>query len=238
MNSATEASERSGRSVLFARPAKRDLRQALTGGADPTSISSRLRRRRFDVLVRTFPDLGEMRVVDLGGRPSMWEQLPVRPRHVLCVNLEPHDPVPSRVATKTGDVCDPEFVRSLGTFDLAYSNSTIEHVGGHSRRRQFADAVRSLAPRYWVQTPNRYFPIEPHVVFPGFQYLPTRLKITIAARWPLSPLGTHGDLAEEVLAIDLLSLTDLRLYFPGANVWRERLAGLTKSLVVYEPARR
>ena len=176
-----------------------------------------------------------MRVIDLGGRPSMWEQLPVRPRHVVCVNLERHDPIGSWVSTETGDVCDPGFVGGIGTFDLVYSNSTIEHVGGHARRIQFADAVRSFAPRYWVQTPNRYFPIEPHVVFPAFQFLPTRLKIAVAAHWPLSPLGTHGDLVEEILDIELVSLTDLRFYFPGARIWKERVAGLTKSLTAYSP---
>jgi hypothetical protein len=209
------------------------LRNALTGGTNPGSLSSRLRRQRFAALSRTFPDLAEMRVVDLGGRPSMWDQLPVRPRHVVCVNLERHDPIGDWVTTETGDVCDPDVVGRLGTFDLVYSNSTIEHVGGHARRVQFADAVRSLAPRYWVQTPNRYFPIEPHAVFPGFQFLPARLKIAVAAHWPLSPLGTHGELAEEVLEIELVSLTELRFYFPGASIWKERVAGLTKSLTAY-----
>lgn len=216
--------------------AKKGLRDALTGGRTPSSVSSRLRRHRFAALCRIFPDLAEMRIIDLGGRPSMWEQMPTRPRHVLCVNLEPHEPVGNWVSTVTGDVCDPGFVGELGTFDLAYSNSTIEHVGGHRQRVQFAEAVRSLAPRYWVQTPNRYFPIEPHVVFPGFQFLPTRVKVAVARRWPLSPLGTHGDLLEEVLGIELVSLTDLRFYFPDAAIWKERVAGATKSLTAYRTA--
>jgi hypothetical protein len=53
----------------------------------------------------------------------------------------------------------------------------------------------------------------------------------VAARWPLSPLGTGGDLDDEILAIDLLSASELRHYFPQATIWRERVAGLTKSLV-------
>ncbi len=37
----------------------------------------------------------------------------------------------------------------------------------------------------WVQTPYRYFPIEPHWIFPGFQFLPLSARTEISRRWPL-----------------------------------------------------
>ena len=210
----------------------RPVRASLTGPEGSGSLSAALRRRRARALLEEFPDLGGMAVVDLGGRPSTWEAAEVRPSSVVCVNVEgaPGDRG-NWLRCVTGDVCDRRFVETLGTFDLVYSNSTIEHVGGHARRLAFADAVRKLAPRYWVQTPNRYFPVEPHAVFPAFQFLPVRARRAVARRWPLSPLGTGGDLLEEILSIELLSATELRFYFPDARIWKERLAGLTKSLV-------
>lgn len=208
-------------------------RSVLTGSTNPASMSSRLRRRRFSALCKAFPGLADMSVIDLGGRPSMWEHLSVQPRQVVCVNIESHESVGDKITTVQADVCDIDLVRTLGTFDLAYSNSTIEHVGGHARRMEFARAIRAFAPRYWVQTPNRYFPIEPHAVFPGFQFLPTRVKMAVARHWPLSPLGSHGDLVEEILNIELLAATDLRFYFPEAKIWRERFLGVAKSLTVY-----
>lgn len=51
-------------------------------------------------------------------------------------------------------------------FGLVYSNSLIEHLGGHARRAAFAEQVRSLAPRHWVQTPYRYSLIKPHWLVP------------------------------------------------------------------------
>lgn len=209
------------------------MRATLTDTSDTRSLSSALRRRRFDALRRTFPDLGDMSVVDLGGRPSTWMHLDVRPRSVLCVNIEDHEDVDAALTSVVGDVCDAGLVSRLGTFDLVYSNSTIEHVGGHARRRQFSDAVRRLGPRYWVQTPNRYFPVEPHAVFPAFQFLPVRARRAIARHWPLSPLGSGGDLLEEIMDIELLTAFELRVYFPDAQIWKERLAGVTKSLVAY-----
>lgn len=207
------------------------VRDALTS-AHPRSLSSALRRRRYEWLLAVFPDLEEMRVLDLGGRPNHWLGHDVVPSQVVCLNLEAWDPLPDGPVTMVqGDACDVDVVRRLGLFDLAFSNSVIEHVGGHDARLRFADAVRAAAERYWVQTPNRYFPIEPHAVWPGFQFLPVTARRYVAERWPLSPLGTEGDLTDEILGIDLLSATMLRHYFPEAAILRERVAGLTKSLV-------
>lgn len=207
------------------------IREALTG-SNAGSLSSALRRRRYHRMVTAFPGFEAMRVLDLGGRPSSWRGREVLPAQVVCLNLEGHEPLAEGpVVAVQGDACDLDAVRRLGHFDLVYSNSTIEHVGGHARRLQFALTVTSTADRYWVQTPNRYFPVEPHAVFPAFQFLPVRTRRYVAERWPLSPLGGNQDLTDEILTIDLLSVTELRHYFPDATIWRERIAGIAKSLV-------
>ncbi len=56
-------------------------------------------------------------------------------------------------------------------FDIAFSNSVIEHVPPELQAA-FAAEVSRVADRYFVQTPNRYFPIEPHYQLPLFQFLP------------------------------------------------------------------
>lgn len=65
----------------------------------------------------------------------------------------------------------------------------LEHVGGHEQRSDFARWVRELGTHYWVQTPNRYFPVEPHWLFPGFQFPPDRTRAHVMRRWPLGSGG-------------------------------------------------
>ncbi|SCL66727.1 hypothetical protein GA0070606_4393 [Micromonospora citrea] len=198
------------------------------------SWSARQRRRRADWLVRTFPDLGRMHVVDLGGRLGTWARADVRPAHVHVVNLErPPVDVPEWAQVDQADACDLPARIAARRYDLVFSNSVLEHVGGHERRLRFADAVRGLADRHWVQTPYRYFPIEPHWIAPGMQFLPVRLRTAFARRWPLGhkPTRTHEAAIHQVLWTELLDRSQMRHYFPDSRILVERIAGLPKSLI-------
>jgi hypothetical protein len=208
----------------------------LTDGRNPQSLAARIRAKRWERLLGEFPDFTQMRVLDLGGTPGDWRAAPHRPAAVTVVNIDRNHCVgeqPSFVTAVHGDACGlPAHIRA-DRFDLVISNSVLEHVGGHTQRCRFADAVRESAPRHWVQTPYRYFPLEPHWLFPGFQFLPVNARIQLTMRWPFGHL--HADTTEAAAAmvqeVELLSITQMRGYFPGSEIWMERLAGLPKSLV-------
>lgn len=198
------------------------------------SFTHQLRARRWEELNRRFPDLATMHVIDLGGYPWIWEQAPVRPAHLTVLNLEPSASQDGdRVTYVVGDACQPPPAVDRSTFDLVYSNSVIEHVGGRWRRKEFAASVHRLAPHHWIQTPARTFPVEPHWMFPGFQFLPISVQARISRRWPLAwaPfIGRSLDGAvDDVLSVELLTASEMRGLFPGSDIFRERLVGLTKS---------
>jgi hypothetical protein len=205
----------------------------------PSSLGARSRARRWDRFLAVFPDLRDMSVVDLGGRLEWWRRAPVRPKHVHVVNLEsPDGDVPDWGAFDHGDACDlPPTVRER-RYDLVFSNSVIEHVGGHAQRVRFAGSVRLLADRHWVQTPYRYFPVEPHVLFPGFQFLPVGARAAVAQRWPLlhtSPKDRRAALSV-ALGVELLTRSEMAYLFPDSDIESERFAGLPKSLVAVKTA--
>ena len=194
------------------------------------SLTHRCRLRRTEEFRRRFPDLKDMRVLDLGGTAVSWRVSGMRADSVTIVNLDnagqPDEPW---MEFRRGDACAGGF----GKYDLVFSNSLIEHLGGHARRQQFADVVQESAPMWWVQTPYRYFPIEPHWVFPGFQFLPFRTRVFISQHWNAGHLPEFKnvvEVAELVASTELISATEMRAYFPSSEIWFERIAGLPKSL--------
>jgi len=174
-----------------------------------------------------------MSVIDLGGTVETWLRAPVQPRTVLVINLqvEPTE-TPRWITTASGDACQlPPHLSAR--HDLVFSNAVIEHVGGHQRRLDFARTVEGLADRHWVQTPYRYFPVEPHFLVPGFQFLPLAARAHILRRWPLVHTRPH-DLTgalEAALDVDLLSRTEMTYLFPRSKIQAERVLGYPKSLI-------
>lgn len=220
---------------------KRRLRHLIVDPAEQWSIGTSLRRKRWAVFRRRFPDIKKMAVLDLGGTVVHWQTSPVRPKSVVVLNLlseELERNAPNArsndfdwITAVQGDALDPPALLRNAGFDLVYSNSLIEHLGGHARRCDFASVVHAMAPHHWVQTPYRYFPIEPHWLFPGLQFLPQRARASAIRHWPLAPARPNPEQAiRDVLEVELLSTTEMKYYFPGSEIIRERVLGLTKSI--------
>jgi hypothetical protein len=195
------------------------------------SLTHRVRQHRNEEFKRRFPDLADMRVLDLGGTAVSWRVLGMRPSSVTIVNLDgvggPYEPWMEIV---NADACNGGF----GKYDLVFSNSLMEHLGGHARRQQFAEVVQESASSWWIQTPYRYFPIEPHWMFPGFQFLPFRARVMVCQHWNTlhaPALKDWAEAAELVASTELISGTEMRAYFPTSEIWYERIAGVPKSLV-------
>lgn len=205
--------------------------------ADPGtegSVSSWARRRRWAEFEQRFPDIAEMSVLDLGGTSGYWTSAPVRPASLTLLNLfEQPPPWEHGARVVVGNACEPPSELSKGKFDLVVCNSVIGSVGGHEMRRRLAEVVRTHGEHYWVQTPNRYFPVDPIFLFPLFPLLPFRARLAVSCHWPLGQRQAESPEAglDHVLTIEYLTEMELRYYFPKADLWRERFAGMVKSLV-------
>jgi hypothetical protein len=212
----------------------RSLSDAIADPYSPTSLSGRARARRWEVFAERFPDHTEMRILDLGGTVNAWRRAPISPRQVVTLNLKAEGSDLQWVVPTVGDACDPPSELAGEHFDLVFSNSVIEHVGGHARRAAFANTVHTFGDRHWVQTPYRYFPLEPHWLFPGFQFLPVKARARLMCHWPIGAYTREHDFDSAVssaLMIELVSETAMRHYFADSDIVHERALGLTKSLI-------
>jgi hypothetical protein len=180
---------------------------------------------------------GTCNILDVGGNVAYWLGLePLwrdRPCHITLVNIG-GELVPDRRFTSiAGDARDLSRFRDL-SFDLVHSNSVIEHVGLWRDQLRMAQEVRRLAPRYFVQTPNFWFPIEPHFRTPLIHWLPEpwRVAIVMHRACGFYPRARSCDQARHILddarLLDARAMAEL---FPDGVIERERFAGLTKSLV-------
>jgi hypothetical protein len=211
--------------------------KTLADNRDADSLAARLRRRRFSLfegLLARLPD--PVRILDVGGTPRFWQVMNfTRPGvSITLLNEQPAVEIEGFQYLK-GDARDMSQF-GHGEFDVVFSNSVIEHVGALADQRAMAAEVRRVGQRYFVQTPNRYFPIEPHFLVPGFQFLPVRVRAEWLARrnvgWYTKAESYEAALAE-VSRIRLLSRAEFQRLFPEGRLYRERFLGLTKSFVVY-----
>lgn len=189
----------------------------------------------FVRLLEPFPE--PVRVLDVGGTVRFWRtHTPDIPKRLELTLLNLY----------AKDVSELEGARALSgdarrmsqfqdrSFDVCFSNSVIEHVGSLADQRAMASEVRRVATSYFVQTPNRYFPIEPHFLFPCWQFLPVAVRASMHRRFRLGWMPPQPDprLARaEVEQIRLLDLGEYRGLFPDSEIHRERFGPFTKSLI-------
>ena len=105
-------------------------------------------------------------------------------------------------------------------------------------QRRFAREVARVGRGYWVQTPNRWFPVEQHLLTPLVHWLPKGWQRRIVPRFTVwaalvrPPADRRRFYVEHYLnEVRLLSAREVAELFPEARVIRERVLGWTKSLV-------
>ena len=170
------------------------------------------------------------RLLDVGGGLGIdgeFLQLYGRFREVVVVNLDAECmEMPPGVSVKRMVADGRDLPFETNSFDWVFSNAVIEHVGGWKDQVLFANEVRRVASRgYFVATPNKFFPVEPHTLFPFYQFLPVPLQMKVA---PYSP----GYL-RKYERIRLLSAGEMQELFPEATVKAMGFPVLGNNLAAY-----
>jgi ubiquinone/menaquinone biosynthesis C-methylase UbiE len=193
-------------------------------------IHLRLRSQKCDLFFDALRPRSRDSLLDVGGGTGILGEFGRIYRYFTAVKIVNLDPQVIRekglehVECEIADGCSLPFADR--SFDWVFSNAVIEHVGGPSRQQRFAEEIRRVARRgYFVATPDRYFPIDPHTLLPLYQFL--------SPEWQRKFCRFSPGYLRHYAPIDLLSAGALRALFPEATVRRIGLRIFPNNLVVY-----
>lgn len=133
------------------------------------------------------------------------------------------------------------------SFDIVYCSSVIEHVTGsksdvwnlvssrefncRAARAQsaFAREISRIGIGYFVQTPNRWFPVESHTWLPLMGVVPRPVLIS-AMR-----VANRTWVKKSIPDFRLLNVSEMQKLFPDARIKVEKKFGFAKSLMAIKP---
>jgi hypothetical protein len=218
---------------MLINPTRR-LQEFATDSHDD-SLSHRLRARRFQLFERMVAPLPRpLRIIDIGGTNEFWEQRAWAGRDdvsITLVNLEAPERRHENIHPTAGDATDLAD-HADNSFDVAFSNSVIEHLFTFENQARMATEIRRVAPAYWVQTPNFWFPVEPHFLVPAWHWLPEDARVAILRRRGVGWAGRCPDPVHARRVVEehrLMRRGELARLFPDARIVGERFGGLVKS---------
>jgi hypothetical protein len=171
-------------------------------------------------------------ILDVGGDYFNWMLFSSSPPKVTLLNLTVSRERKRNFTRIVGDGCHLPFRN--GVFDLVYSNSVIEHLDGSENQILFAEECRRVGHNYYVQTPNKWFFLEPHLITPFVHWLPHRIKRLLLRNftiwgWITRPTSQYCDAFMKEIC--LLDERRLKRLFPEGKIYREYFFGFVKSII-------
>ncbi|MBL8727542.1 MAG: class I SAM-dependent methyltransferase [Planctomycetes bacterium] len=205
-------------------------------------LSLRSRRIKMELLQRYLPLQGTERVLDIGSQVDtqsrqLLERFPDQSR-ITAVNLFPEHLESIRAAYPGIHTVQAD-ARSLPfpdkSFDLVYSNAVIEHVGDLADQQRMAEEVRRVGKRWFLTTPNRWYPFEFHARLPLVSWLPARLMHKTTRLWSYNHVHGRYQPGNDLSDVQLLTARQLRALFPDSLIVKPRVTFWPETLVVIGP---
>jgi SAM-dependent methyltransferase len=219
-------------------------------------LHHRFHEARADLFARLMKPARGMRLLDLGGGDgSLAARIARRLELEVTVADIAEDHVDAVRAQGFEHVLLPEsgiLPFAEASFDLVLCNSVIEHAtlpkesclvtarvpelvwkaGARSGQARLAAEIKRVGRGWFVQTPDRRFPIDQHVHLPFVHYLSHNAACRMVSFtdrvWIKSCQG--------VVDWELFTPLELSGLFPEGRIHIERFAGLPKSIIVWKAA--
>ena len=181
----------------------------------------------------------KIRILDIGGTENYWNSMGLNLGNnieIVLLNLYKIEVKGAGFSSIKGDACHLEGMEDK-SFDFVFSNSVIEHLFSIENQQKMANEVKRVGKNYYIQTPNKFFPIEPHWVFPFFQFLPFDLKVFLTQNFNLGHIPkakTKQEAIDLVNEVNLLSKKELENLFSESELYIEKFMCFHKSYAAYK----
>ena len=117
------------------------------------------------------------------------------------------------------------------SFDIVHSNATLEHVGSYNNQIAFVkEASRISKNHVFIQTPNRFYPIDFHTNLPLVHWLPKKIHRKILKFIGLNfySMEENLNLLSESNLIDICKKLDIRKF----KIIKHKLLFITSNLIL------
>lgn len=214
--------------------------------SDKLTFAKKMRINRIKLFLKMIETVsknkGACSILDIGGTTQYWKILEDNYLRKFNVSITLFNLPGTKILKDTkfikhisGDATNFIWKKiNQNKFDLIHSNSVIEHVGDLDKMRKFAFNITSFKGGYFVQTPNYWFPIEPHSMTLFFHWLPITVRIFLVKKFQLGhwkKARSSFKAAEIVNSARLLDKAQFSKMFYDAEIISEKFFLLTKSYV-------
>jgi SAM-dependent methyltransferase len=146
------------------------------------------------------------------------------PEHIAYVrNLYPE------VDAVVGDACKLPWPDK--SFDIVFSNAVIEHVGSFERQKLMASEVMRVGKRWFVTTPNRWYPFEFHMRLPLITWLPGTTYLKIGRFISYNHVLKKYTIGDQNIDLRLITSRELKEFFPDSRIIKQRVTFMAETLI-------
>lgn len=206
-----------------------------------TKLSHISRERKLELFNRMMNLTEQMKLLDVGAQidPNSNEErqlIDIYPWRynfsVVNISSEHISTIQKRYPEIEAVVCDAcELPWPDKTFDIVYSNAVIEHLGSFERQKTMAAEIMRVGKRWFVTTPNRWFPFEFHMRLPLVTWLPGKSYLRIGNIVTYNHLRGKYMFGVKRDDLRLMSAGELERCFPGSSITKQRVTFMAETLI-------
>jgi SAM-dependent methyltransferase len=116
-------------------------------------------------------------------------------------------------------------------FDIIYSNAVIEHVGDFEKQKKMASEIMRVGKRWFVTTPNRWYPFEFHMRLPFVTWLPGSAYLRVGKIISYNHVRKKYMFGINHDGLRLMAARELKLCFPYSTIIKQRITFMAETLV-------